>query len=153
MARQHTFLHSLFYPKLAGTFSYFNTNCELKSFYTICISLHQSKAHLFTLNRQNSLFEKKKTRKHKACIRWTGKVLGANPVRVFMSGDLGGKQSHAFPQKTIQMNWIELKTSYFCKISLPYPLKLTKYQVLTPKSTFIERNLSKTLKKCWKSFN
>ena len=38
----------------------------------------------------------------------------------------GGKQSHAFPQKTIKMNWIELKTSYFCKISLPYPLKLTK---------------------------
>ena len=37
-------------------------------------------------------------------IRWTGKVLGANPVRVFMSGDLGGKQSHAFPQKTIKMN-------------------------------------------------
>ena len=40
-------------------------------------------------------------------IRWTGKVLRANPVRVFMSGDLGGKQSHAFPQKTIKMNWIE----------------------------------------------
>ena len=39
-----------------------------------------------------------------AIIRWTGKVLGANPVRVFMSGDLGGKQSHAFPQKTIKMN-------------------------------------------------
>ena len=37
-------------------------------------------------------------------IRWTAKVLGANPVRVFMSGDLGGKQSHAFPQKTIKMN-------------------------------------------------
>ena len=34
------------------------------------------------------------------CIRWTGKELGANPVRVFMSGDLGGKQSHAFPLKT-----------------------------------------------------
>ena len=38
------------------------------------------------------------------CIRWTGKVLGANPIQVFMSGDLGGKQSHAFPQKTIKMN-------------------------------------------------
>ena len=37
-------------------------------------------------------------------IRWTGKELGANPVQVFMSGDLGGKQSHAFPQKTIKMN-------------------------------------------------
>ena len=37
-------------------------------------------------------------------IRWTGKELGANPVRVFMSGDLGGKQSHAFPLKTIQMH-------------------------------------------------
>ena len=40
----------------------------------------------------------------KTAIRWTGKVLGANPVRVFMSGDLRGKQSHAFPQKTIKMN-------------------------------------------------
>ena len=40
-------------------------------------------------------------------IRWTGKELGANPVRVFMSGDLGGRQSHAFPLKTIQMT--ELK--------------------------------------------
>ena len=30
-------------------------------------------------------------------------------------------------------------------MSLPYPLKLTKYQVLIAKSTFIERNLSKTL--------
>ena len=37
-------------------------------------------------------------------IRWTGKELGANPVQVFMSGDLGGKQSHAFPLKTIQMH-------------------------------------------------
>ena len=37
-------------------------------------------------------------------IRWTGKVLETNPVRVFMSGDLGGKQSHAFPHKTIKMN-------------------------------------------------
>ena len=79
-------------------------------------------------------------------IRWTVKVLGAYQMAVFMSRDLGGKQSHAFPQKTIKMNWIELKTSYFCKISLPYPLKLTKYQVLTPKTTFIEINLSKTLK-------
>ena len=37
-------------------------------------------------------------------IRWTGKELGANPIPVFMSGDLGGKQSHAFPLKTIQMH-------------------------------------------------
>ena len=40
----------------------------------------------------------------KLFIRRTGKELGANPVRVFMSGDLGGKQSHAFPLKTIQMH-------------------------------------------------
>ena len=39
-----------------------------------------------------------------------------------------GKQSHAFPQKTIKMNWIELKTSYFFKISLTYLLKLKKYK-------------------------
>ena len=65
--------------------------------------------------------------------------------RVFMSGDLGGKQSHAFPQKTIKMNYIELRTSYFFKISLPYLLKLNKYKVLIAKSTFKETKLSKTL--------
>ena len=77
--------------------------------------------------------------------REKGIELRTNHNRVFMSGDLGGKQSHASPQKTIKMNRIELKTSYFFKISLPYLLKLNKYEVLIAKSTFIETKLSKTL--------
>ena len=88
--------------------------------------------------------------KHGLCIRWIGKVLGANPVRVFMSGDLGGKQSHAFPLKTIKMHTIQIKTQYFFKISLPYALKLIKYQVSIVISKFMEINLSKTLQNCCK---
>ena len=78
-------------------------------------------------------------------IRWTGKELGANPVRVFMSGDLGGKQSHAFPLKTIQMHLIEIKTANIYKMSLLYPLKVMKYQVLILKSKSIQIKVSDTL--------
>ena len=54
-----------------------------------------------------------------------------------MSGDLRGKQSHAFPLKTIKMHTIQIKTQYFFKISLPYALKLIKYQVSIVKSKFM----------------
>ena len=80
-----------------------------------------------------------------AIIRWIGKELGANPVRVFMSGDLGGKRSHAFPLKTIQMHWIEIKTANIYKMSLLYPLKVIKYQVLILKSKSIQLKVSNTL--------
>ena len=79
--------------------------------------------------------------------RWTGKELRANQNQVFISGDLGGKQSHAFPLKTIQMHTIQIKTQYFFKISLPYVLKLIKYQVSIVKSKFMEINLSKNSSK------
>ena len=85
-----------------------------------------------------------------AVNRWTGKELGANQNRVFMSGDLGGKQSHALPLKTIKMHTIQIKTQYFFKISLPYTLKLIKCQVSIVKSKFMEINQSKTLQNCCK---
>ena len=85
--------------------------------------------------------------------RWTGKELGANQNRVFLSGDLGGKRSHAFPLKTIKIHTIQIKTQYFFKISLPYALKLIKYQVSIVKSKFMEINLSKTLQNCCKGLH
>ena len=62
-----------------------------------------------------------------------------------MSGDLRGKQSHAFPLKTIQMHWIEIETANIYKMSLLYPLKVMKYQVLILKSKSIQIKVSNTL--------
>ena len=54
-------------------------------------------------------------------------------------------------QKCIRnLSKIQIKTQYFFKISLPYALKLIKYQVSIVKSKFMEINLSKTLQNCCK---
>ena len=54
-------------------------------------------------------------------------------------------------QKCIRnLSQIQIKTQYFFKISLPYALKLIKYQVSIVKSKFMEINLSKTLQNCCK---
>ena len=79
--QQMVFFHS----RVVGTKIYFTH----RSFFE-CV-----KEPAYSTGRPNKIY---------VFIRWTGKVLRANPVRVFMSGDLGGKQSHAFPQKTIKMN-------------------------------------------------
>ena len=50
----------------------------------------------------------------------------------------------------INLSQIQIKTQYFFKISLPYTLKLIKYQVSIVKSKFMEINLSKTLQNCCK---
>ena len=54
-------------------------------------------------------------------------------------------------QKCIRnLSQIQIKTQYFFKISLPYALKLIKYQVSIVKSKFMEINLSQTLQNCCK---